>query len=67
MTWLCGERDDLGSLHPWDAVIAEKHAEATARLLLGACGPARVVGNRRDEAIVAEREQRAAAMSRRVR
>jgi hypothetical protein len=34
-------------------------------MLLGAAGRARVVGNRRDEAIIADRERRAAEMARR--
>jgi hypothetical protein len=34
-------------------------------MLLGACSRARVVGNRRDEAIIADRERRAAEMTRR--
>ena len=53
--WLLGG-DDLGTVHPWNAVISERHAAATGRLLLGAAGPARVVGNR----IVEAREQRVA-------
>jgi len=57
--------DDLGQIHPWNPVIADRCAADTERLLLGWAGPPRVVGNRRDEAIVAEREQRAAAMTRR--
>lgn len=66
LAWLW-RSDDLGRVQPWDAVIAERHALATERLLLGAAGRSRVVGNRRDEAIVAEREQRAAAMRERAR
>jgi len=62
--WLFGSVD-LGHVSPWNEVIAERHAAATERLLLGAAGRARVVGNRRDEAILADRERRAAEMARR--
>jgi hypothetical protein len=34
-------------------------------MLLGACGQAKVVGNRRDEALIADRERRAAESRRR--
>ena len=51
---------DLGHISPWNQLIAERYAAATERMLLGACGPARVVGNRRDEALIADRERRAA-------
>jgi hypothetical protein len=64
--WLFGS-SEMGHISPWNAVIAEQHAAATERMLLGACGRSRVVGNRRDEAILADRERRAAEMSRRVR
>jgi len=57
--------DELGHISPWNAVIAERYAAATERMLLGACGPARVVGNRRDEALIADRERRAAESARR--
>ena len=63
--WLFGSRD-LGYVSPWNEVIAEQHATATEKMLLGACGRARVVGNRRDEAIIADRERRAAAMAARM-
>ena len=62
--WLFGSAD-LGHVSPWNEVIAERYAAATERMLLGAAGRARVVGNRRDEAIIADRERRAAEMSRR--
>jgi hypothetical protein len=62
--WLFGSLE-LGHVSPWNEVIAERHASATERMLLGACGRARVVGNRRDEAILADRERRAAEMTRR--
>ena len=62
--WLFGSLE-LGHVSPWNEVIAERHASATERMLLGACGRARVVGNRRDEAIIADRERRAAEMARR--
>jgi hypothetical protein len=62
--WLFGSVE-LGHISPWNAVIAERHAAATERMLLGAAGRARVVGNRLDEAIIADRERRAAEMSRR--
>lgn len=64
--WLFGSVE-LGHVSPWNEVIAERHATATERMLLGACGRARVVGNRRDEAIIADRERRAAEMARRGR
>jgi hypothetical protein len=48
---------------PWNPLIAERHAAATAHMLLGACGPVRTVGNRREEAILADRERRAAQMA----
>lgn len=63
LRWLLRGPSSLGSVSPWNDVIAERHATATARILLGGAGRARVVGNRRDEAIVAEREQRAATMT----
>jgi hypothetical protein len=62
--WLFGSAE-LGHVSPWNEVIAERHAMATERMLLGACGRARVVGNRREEAIIADREARAAEMTRR--
>ena len=62
--WLFGSTE-LGHVSPWNEVIAERHAAATERMLLGAAGRARVVGNRRDEAIIADRESRAAEMARR--
>ena len=62
--WLFGSTD-LGHVSPWNEVIADRHAAATERMLLGAAGHARVVGNRRDEAILADRERRAAEMARR--
>ena len=57
---------DLGYVEPWNDVIAEAHYANTERMLLGACGPARVVGNRVTEAILVEREQRAEAMTARI-
>jgi hypothetical protein len=57
--------EDLGHISPWNPVIADRYAAATERMLLGACGPARVVGNRRDEALIADRERRAAESARR--
>ena len=57
--------EDLGHISPWNPVIAERYAAATERMLLGACGPAKVVGNRRDEALIADRERRAAESRRR--
>ena len=62
--WLFGSAD-LGHVSPWNEVIADRHFAATERMLLGAAGRARVVGNRRDEAILADRERRAAEMARR--
>lgn len=60
--WLLG-RSEHAHVTPWNAVIAERYADETARMLLGACGPVRAVGNRVDEAIRADRERRAAQMS----
>jgi hypothetical protein len=60
--WLFGSQD-LGHVSPWNEVIADRHAAATERMLLGAASRARVVGNRRDEAILADRERRAAEMA----
>lgn len=39
--WLIEDRAVLGSISPWNAVIAEQHAANTERLLLGAAGPAK--------------------------
>lgn len=64
LRWLW-DTTDLGYVSPWSPLIAERHAEATARMLLGDCGPAVVVGSRRDEAVLADREQRLAEMDRR--
>lgn len=58
--WLISTPADLGKVRPWNMVIAERHAAATERLLLGGYRRARVIGNRRDEAIVDERERRVA-------
>lgn len=41
----------------WNEVVAERHAVKTARMLLGWCGPARVVGDR----VVEAREARVKA------
>lgn len=61
LDWLFGDSDP-GHVTPWNPVIADRHAAQTARMLLGACGPVRRAGNRRDEAILADRERRAAQM-----
>lgn len=66
LDWLIGASEP-GHVTPWNPVIAERHAAQTARMLLGACGPARKVGNRRDEAILADRERRASQMEGRAR
>ena len=66
LDWLLGASDP-GHVTPWNPVIAERHAAETARMLLGACGPARTVGNRRVEAILADRERRASQMAGRAR
>lgn len=47
----------------WQGVRADRAAEATDRLLLGACGPVQVVGHRPTEALLADRERRAQRMS----
>ena len=67
LQWLFGASSEPGHVTPWNPVIADRHAAATARMLLGACGPARTIGNRRDEAILADRERRAAQMAGRAR
>lgn len=63
-SWLLGGAFDLGYVRPWNPVIAEQHEAATAHLLLGACGPARIVGNRtverREAAVDARRAAEAA-------
>lgn len=64
LRWLWSD-DRPDHVTPWDKVIAERHAANTERMLLGACGPVRRVGSRRDEAILAERERRLAEMRRR--
>jgi len=64
LRWLWSD-DSLGTVTPWDAVRAEREAAATARMLLGACGPAVVTGSRRDEAILEDRARRLAEMRRR--
>ncbi|MGE0460318.1 MAG: hypothetical protein AB7Q16_03030 [Vicinamibacterales bacterium] len=61
LDWLFGDSNP-GHVTPWNPVIAERHAAQTARMLLGACGPVHRMGNRRDEAILADRERRAAQM-----
>lgn len=63
--WLFGRSAAgyVGHVTPWNAVIAERHAAETARMLLGACGPARSAGNRVEEAMLADRERRAAQMT----
>lgn len=61
LTWLLG-RSSADYVEPWNAVRADQHAEETARMLLGACGRPRVVGNRVHEALLADREARAARM-----
>lgn len=63
MRWLIFGRDDLGHISGWNPLVAERHAEATARYLLGACGPAKVVGSR----TVERREQRLREMAARQR
>ncbi len=62
LEWLFGHSGE-GHVTPWNPVIAERYADETARMLLGACGPARAVGNRVNEAILADRERRAAQMN----
>lgn len=64
--WLLTSQDER-CVSPWNPVIADRHAEATERMLLGAAGRACVTGNRRTEAIIAEREHRAAEMEARWR
>lgn len=62
LRWLWHDPTDLGTVTPWDPVRAEREAAATARMLLGAAGPAVKSGSRRDEQIVQEREQRLQVM-----
>ena len=59
--WLLHD-DSLGHIPNWNPVVAERHAKATRHLLRGWAGNVRVVGSRRDEQIVAEREARLAQM-----
>lgn len=61
LRWLWSD-DSLGTVTPWDAVRAEREAAATARMLLGAAGPACVTGSRVDEAVLSDRERRLQAM-----
>lgn len=62
LEWLFGNSGQ-GHVTPWNPVIAERYAAETAQMLLGACGPARAVGNRVEEAMLADRERRAAQMN----
>lgn len=55
--WALRGSTSLGHVSPWNEVIAARHATATERMMLGAAQRRRVVGNRVDEAIVAQREQ----------
>lgn len=57
LRWLWRSSEDLGVIRPWHPVIAERHARATARMLLGACGRARVVGLKRHDAFWQQIEQ----------
>jgi len=61
LRWLWSD-DSLGHVTPWNPVRAEREAAATARMLTGWAGNRQVVGNRRDEAVLADREQRLQAM-----
>ncbi len=45
----------LGRIRRWNSVIAERHAASTERMLLGDCGPARVVHPLQDEAAPSNR------------
>jgi hypothetical protein len=47
--WLIGDGVTVDYVRPWNPVIAERHLANTARMLLWAAKPARVVGNRRHE------------------
>ena len=61
--WLLGHTDGHGFVSGWTPVRADQAAADTERLLLGAAGPAVVVGNRtveRREAQVAARRLREA-------
>ena len=60
---LCGAPRDLGVIEDWTAMRADRAAEATEHLFDGEIvSRARVVGNRRIEAIIADRERRLAEM-----
>jgi len=48
---------DLGRIRRWNSVIAERHAASTERMLLGDCGPPRVVGPPQDEAAPPTRDR----------
>lgn len=47
--WFSRGTDDLGRVEPWNPVIAERHWANTERMLLGRCGPTKVVGNRKHD------------------
>lgn len=48
--WFSRGSDTLGYIEKWNPAVAERHAATTARMLLGSCGPARIVGDRVVEA-----------------
>ena len=58
---------DLGRISPWNRLIAERHAASTERMLLGDCGPPRVVGPPQDEAAPSDRDRNEAEVPARKR
>lgn len=63
LRWLWAAPSRPAYIRPWNRAVADRHAEATERLLLGAAGPARVVGDRiverREQAVAARRQREA--------
>jgi hypothetical protein len=56
---LCGATREIGSIEEWTPLRADRANDATERYLGGEIvSRARVVGNRRIEAIIADRERR---------
>jgi len=64
--WLMGAgRDREAYVADWSPLRAEQAYRDTERLLLGACGPVRVVGSRSLEKLLQEREERVENMNKR--
>jgi hypothetical protein len=59
----CGAAQEIGSIEDWTPLRADRASEVTENYLGGEIvSRARVVGNRRIEAIIADRERRAQEM-----